>query len=509
MLKTLYTSKLLSSFLVILLVVLIGCDSQITSESHSASGLDALSLSASENSAAKSIETTGRYIILSKNWKLPKNLEQEVQAAGGRIVDTIPEIGVAIAEAASSDFAEKSRSILGIESVTADIVIQWIDPSSELSSKTVEAELSDFNSQAIGDNAFFNGFQWAPDAIQAPLAWNAGYTGKDVRVAILDGAIYSDHLDLVPNLDVAASASFIPGFNYNEDTGTFWHGTHVAGIVAASGQIGTVGIAPNATLIGVKVLHDGNGPFQSILNGIVYAATPSELGGAGAHIINMSLGATIDYRNNWNDKAFRDAFRELKKAYDRATRYAYQQNVTVISSAGNGGMNLDEAKVLFKIPAENQHVISVSSTGPTGWGFGMTNFSQPAYYTDYGKSLVSLAAPGGSIGLAVVDGNLAPCTVTGTFTSITNICAAFDQIFSTVRGTSVASYNWSQGTSMAAPAVAGVAALIIEANGGNMNPLQVRAALQQSAEDLGKPGNDEYYGQGWVNAAKAVGIQAN
>src|SRR5690606_35189991 len=145
---------------------------------------------------------------------------------------------------------------------------------------------------------------------------------RDLQRAPGPGATAS--LYLAPNVDVAASTSFVPGFAFNGDVGTFWHGTHVAGIVASSGLIGTAGIAPNATLIGVKVLHNGSGAFEWILNGILYAATPVAQGGGGAHIINMSLGATIDYRNNWTDKAFRDAFRELEKAYDRAVRYAYQ-----------------------------------------------------------------------------------------------------------------------------------------------------------------------------------------
>jgi|AntRauTorcE11897_2_1112592.scaffolds.fasta_scaffold01782_10 subtilisin family serine protease len=456
-------------------------------------------LSSSESSSE--ITRTGRYLILTKNQKMSRRLTQDIEAAGGEIVKLMPKIGVAIAISDSPDFIENTKGLKGIESITEDLILQFTDPNMGMVENEVTAE-----SESIGEDAFFDGFQWAPDAIGAPQAWDAGFTGSGVRVAILDGGIYDSHLDLAPNLDVATSASFVPGFNFNQDTGIFWHGTHVAGIVAASGNIGVVGIAPRATLVGVKVLHSGSGAFEWILEGIIYAATPQFQGGAGADIINMSLGATFNYRDNWFDKGFRDAFRELQKAYDRATRYAYQQGVTVIASAGNGATNYDDAKELFKIPAENQHVLSISSTGPTGWGFGATNFSDIAYYSDYGKSLVSLAAPGGSVGLAIIDGNFDPCTITGTFTSITATCAVFDQVFSTVRGTTIASYNWAQGTSMAAPAAAGVAALIIDANNREMSPAQVKTALQQSADDLGKPGNDEFYGHGWVNAARAVGL---
>lgn len=491
-------------FIILLTVALVSCDSTMLDSQTSESKTPVTDVfnGSSASEISENGINTGRYIILSSGANLPNRLERSIQNAGGEIVRVMPEIGVAIAIAHSPDFVKNATKINGIESITEDIILQYTNPENELVSAEVSAE-----SSSIGEDATFDGFQWAPDAIGAPLAWDAGYTGSGVRVAILDGAIYDGHLDLIPNLDVSASASFVPGFNFNQDTGTFWHGTHVAGIVAASG-FGMVGIAPRATLIGVKVLHSGRGAFEWILEGILYAATPQYQGGAGADIINMSLGATLNYRDNWDNKAFRDAFRELQKTYDRATRYAYQQGVTVIASAGNGATNYDDARELFKFPAQNQHVLSISSTGPIGWGFGATNFSAPAYYSDFGKSLVDLSAPGGTVGLAIIDGNFDPCTITGTFRTITTTCAIFDQVFSTVRGgfTSVSSYNWAQGTSMAAPAAAGVAALVIEANGGSMRPAQVRTALQRSADDLGKPGNDEFYGHGWVNAARAVGL---
>jgi subtilisin family serine protease len=458
--------------------------------------------------------TSGRFMIVGLNGVLPSDLEARVQGAGGRITSIIPEIGVAFAEPVSAGFAAAAAGIGGVESVSADVVLQYTateaegGPAAEVSAEGVL--ISDetgpvATAASIGDDETFYSFQWAPAAVNAPEAWSAGYTGRGARVAILDGAIYSSHLDLAANLDVAASRSFVAGFAYNQDVGTFWHGTHVAGIVAARDNgIGTIGIAPNATLIGVKVLHNGTGSFEAILNGIVYAAKPRAEGGAGAHIINMSLGATVDYRNNWGNKTFRTDFRELQKSYDRATRYAYQQGVTVIASTGNGGTNYDEAKHLFKFPAQSQHVIAVSATGPIGWARGATNYSLLSYYSDFGKSIVGVSAPGGNAGLLVLNGDGSSCRVTGTFRVVTNPCYAFDMIMSTVRGTSTANYNWSQGTSMASPLVAGVAALVVERNGGTVTPAQVRTAIQRGAIDLGKPGEDEQYGAGWVNAFGAI-----
>lgn len=455
---------------------------------------------------------TGRYLILSKNEKLPKGLSVNIQEAGGEIVSSFPEIGVAVAVSKSSDFLTNARGITGIESVTPDFILQYTKEPEIINNEPLqELSISDVENSTIGEpfdysGAIFDGYQWAPGSIDAPKAWDQGYTGEGIRVAIIDGGIYSEHLDLAPNLDVASSASFVPGTDFNEDTGTFWHGTHVAGIVAASGY-GMVGIAPKATLIGVKALHSGTGAFEWILNGMIYAATPQDQGGAGADIINMSLGAFIDYKNNWYDKEFRDGFIEIQKIYDRVSRYAYQNGVTIVAAAGNDETNLDESKEYFVIPAENQHVLSISATGPTGWVLGETDFEQAAYYTNTGKSIVDFAAPGGTLGLALIEGNFGICTLTGTNRSTTYYCYLFDEVFSTIRGSSVASYSWAQGTSMASPAAAGVVALMMEANGGKMQPGLVKTRLASTATDLGKPGNDEIYGAGFVNAAKAVGIQ--
>jgi len=443
----------------------------------------------------------GDFVVIGSGERLPADLDQRVRAAGGETVRSYPQIGVAIVRGASADFAARLRRGGGIESVTPDQVIQWVDPGrpargdSTLDGVGAAAVESDVPS--IGDDEGFYALQWAPRVVDAPTAWNAGLTGAGVRVAILDGAIHSAHVDLAPNLDVAASRSFVPGFAYNEDVGTFWHGTHVAGIVAAADNgIGTIGIAPEATLVGVKVLHNGSGAFEWVIAGIMYAATPVAEGGGGAHVINMSLGAVID------DKAkdIKADVRELRKAIDRATRYAWQRGVTVVASTGNDGIDFDAEKTLWGTPAQNQHVLSVAATGPHGWALGATDFERPAYYTNYGKSMVDVAAPGGTIGLFVVDGVDQLCVVAG----ILNFCEVFDTVLSTVRGgpASTASYNWAQGTSMAAPLVSGVAALAIQQAGGALQPAQVRARLQQTATDYGKPGKDAYYGHGWVNAGR-------
>jgi subtilisin family serine protease len=449
---------------------------------------------------ASIVEGEQTYFVLGTGESLPADFADQVAASGGSVVDMVAEIGVAVVRSSAPEFRQKLAKASGIVSVTPDVVLEWTAPASARGEGVDEDAAG--ASASIGDNEPRFALQWALRAIQAPEAWNAGYTGRGVRVAIIDGGLLRTHPDLMPNVDHAAGRCFVVTLancialnNYTVDGSS--HATHVAGIVAAAdNSVGTIGVAPNATLIGVKVLHNGVGSFEAIFNGIMYAAKPVSEGGAGAHVINMSLGATL---KNTKDKAIKADVRELKKAIDLATKLAFMRGVTVIASAGNDSLNFDADKGLLALPAENQHVISISATAPVGWALPSrlaTNFEKPAWYTNFGKSLVDLSAPGGSDALFRLERVDAICTVAG----VRNFCEVFDMIHSTTR----TGWSWMQGTSMAAPVASGVAALIIEANGGTLSPNGVRARLQQGAIDHGKPGNDQFYGHGWVNAFRSV-----
>jgi subtilisin family serine protease len=387
--------------------------------------------------------------------------------------------------------------------VTQDRMVQWTAPNArevdavDAMDGSIDAGVTD-QAAAIGSAETFRAIQWNVDAISAPAAWAAGYQGKGARVAVIDGGIYSSHIDVVPNLDAAHSRSFVPGQAWNSDVGTFWHATHVAGIIAApANKIGTVGVAPQATVIGVKALHNGSGAFSWIINAIYYAATPIAQGGAGANIINMSLGAHF--------KTSDDGAAQLKNAISKATTYAYQQGVTVIAAAGNDATDIDHTANTIFVPAQSAHVIAVAATGPVGFAAGATNYDSPASYTNFGQSAITLAGPGGNdISFNTFGTKLCAFPRLGTTPGV-QYCYALDMVIAPCRGgaTSISSYCWAEGTSMATPAVAGVAALIVGKN-GPMAPSQVETILRQSADDLGKPGNDDYYGRGRVNAARAV-----
>jgi subtilisin family serine protease len=409
-----------------------------------------------------------------------------VAAAGGTLTFSHEETGIGVATSGNPGFAAQVATLAKFSAVTPDMMVEWQRPT-----PTVAIEDAGFPAEIT--ETFWNA-QWAPQAVQAPDAWRAGCTGNGVRVAIVDGGVHNNHIDLAGRVDIAASASFVPGFAFNQDVGTFWHGTHVAGIVAASANgIGTVGIAPDATIIGVKVLHEGNGEFGWVIAGILYAATPISAGGAGAQVINMSLGAVFPK----NEKGAGPLVAALNKAVNYADRFG----VLVVSAAGNDGLDLDHTGNLVSVPAQSGSGIAVSATGPKGFGSGSTDFTRTASYTNYGTSVVNVAAPGGDFALPGSAICSVPRIPSG---SVTVPCWVFDMVLSTSRGSgaSTSTYTWAAGTSMAAPAVSAVAAMVIQANPGiSLGALKTRIA--QSADDEGKVGRDPFYGSGFVNASKA------
>ena len=420
-----------------------------------------------------------------------------VGRAGGKVSNLFKPAGVATAESADPAFADRLRSTVGVKAVAQDTVIQWVDRN----------ERFIVGEDAIGDTERWFPIQWNLTAVKAQDAWLTE-RGADARVAILDGGIWDQHVDILPNLDASASKSFVTGItNPFTDVGTFWHGTHVAGIVAAAdnaNELGTIGIAPEATLIGVKVLHNGSGSFGAVVLGIYYAAaavTADPLTtGAGADIINMSLGAQLP--------SGRDSkVRALKAFLDDATTFAHNQGVLVVASAGNGdkkGRGIDhDLGQWFTLPAQAEHVVGVSALAPVGFALGATNFDRLASYSNFGLRLVDFSGPGGDFalpGTALCTLAINPGIPTPITTTVTQPCWVFDMVVSSCRGTSTSNVCWAPGTSMAAPAVSGVAALIV----GRKGRAGLLANLALATDDLGPLGTDAVYGRGRVNALKAA-----
>ncbi len=437
------------------------------------------------------------YIIVAKGQGAGSaNLDSAVAHANGVITGRHDAIGVVFAESSDPAFATRLAAEAKVQSVARDVRVQWIEPL--VSQPAVIVTPADTVSTPESRYAL----QWGHRQIRADVANDGGDLGwgaKRARVAVLDQGVYPTHVDIAPNLNVGLSKSFVPsepGFAFvPPGPGVFFsHGTHVSGIIAAPiNGIGTQGVAPNAEIVNVKVLDspDGSGEFSWLINGIMYAAGPQ----VRADVINMSLGATF-LRTN----AGGDGLGPLISALNRAINYATQAGTFVVSAAGNEGVDLNSN--VWSIPAQSGNGVAVSALGPVGF-FTPAPLSGPdrlASYSNYGQSVVNVGAPGGDF---AYPGN-EDCTVATAGGPLTRPCWVFDMVFApgAVDGANNF-YFWAAGTSMAAPHVSGVAALIV-GKYGRIPPSQIKARIQQGSVDILKPGDDAATGKGRLDAVNAL-----
>jgi lantibiotic leader peptide-processing serine protease len=421
--------------------------------------------------AAASSQKSPSYVI-SYSATQAGDLTEAITKAGGKARKVSAAAGLATAVSTDATFASRLLSTPGVKAVTRDTIVRWV-PRERVSQAS------------IGDDEPFFAEQWSDLAVHAPEAWDAGATGRGARVAVLDGGLNATHIDLKGNVDVQRSTSTFEGLAFNEDDDPdhFSHATHVAGIIAAQNdQNGTIGIAPSATIIGVKVLHQGSGSFGQLIEGILYAATPTREGGAGADIINMSLGITVQSGTDARLQGLIDAL-------DQATTYAHDRGVLLLAAAGNGdkfGRGIDhDLGNWTTLPAQSDHVLGVSALGPVGFATGATNFDRLASYSNFGVSLVDFSGPGGDAVLFPADGWF------------------LDMVLSPASLPENNGYFFADGTSMSTPAVAAVAALIVGER-GHIGADALEAALTRTSDDLGASGTDAVYGRGRVNAFRAV-----
>lgn len=294
------------------------------------------------------------------------------------------------------------------------------------------------------------GQQWNLRQINMEQAWDISH-GKGITVAVLDTGIAWENyreFSVVPDLE---DQRFVEGWDFvnddshaNDDHG---HGTHVAGTIAqaTNNREGVAGVAFEATLMPVKVLdHFGSGNTADIADAIRWAADK------GARVLNLSLGGA-----------------GRSEVMEKAVAYARAKGVVVVCAAGNGGRGVVE------YPAAYPGSFAVAAVGPTG---------AKAPYSSWGKEL-DIAAPGGDKSQGDAAG------------IVQNTVDPRD-----FRQAVYASY---QGTSMATPHVAGVAALLFAA--GAKNGEQVEKALILSAKPgAGAKGWSEQFGHGLLDAKGAL-----
>ena len=293
--------------------------------------------------------------------------------------------------------------------------------------------------------------QWSFRMIHAPEAWAAA-DGSGVVVAVIDTGVAFEtfkRFRLVEDLD---AERFVEGYNFITDTAhandDHGHGTHVAGTIAQStfNARGVAGVAYKAKIMPLKVLSKrGFGTAGDIADAVRFAADE------GAHVMNLSLGGG-----------------PRSRVLESAVAYARRKGVIVVCAAGNNG------RPRVEYPAAYRGAFAVSSVGPT---------KDLAYYSSYGKE-VAVAGPGGDKNVGGDDGGILQNTILANRLDLTGVYLSY------------------QGTSMATPHVAGVAALLISA--GVTNPDRVEGILRETAEDLGTRGRDDRFGHGLVDAAAAV-----
>lgn len=197
---------------------------------------------------------------------------------------------------------------------------------------------------------------WGVSVVNATYAWNNGYTGKGVKVAVLDSGIDTHHEDLT----VAGGASFVDyTTSYDDDNG---HGTHVAGVIGAkNNDVGVVGVAPDAELYALKVLDStGKGYLSDVIAGIDWAVDNK------MDVLNMSLTTSID-----------------SPALHNAVDQAYANGLLVVAAAGNTG-NAEGSGDTIQYPAKYSSVIAVGAVDQN---------NQRAAFSATGSKL-ELVAPG-------------------------------------------------------------------------------------------------------------------
>ena len=225
------------------------------------------------------------YVLSAGQWGAKQ--DAAVFRAGGTVVFSHGKCGVAVVESDSPDFIALALAQRAFTSVAEDQVIQWQPPAREIRGPQR-------GGLTPGDETFIN-TQWNITAVDAAGAWAAGFTGDGVRVAVIDGGIWDTHIDLVGRVDVAASKSFVYGLaistRTSEPSGT-------PRTSPGSSRPTTTGSARSASR--PKRRSSGSKPSMTGAVRSDPSLKPSSMpprrspeGGAGADVINMSLGATL------------------------------------------------------------------------------------------------------------------------------------------------------------------------------------------------------------------------
>ncbi|MEJ2853645.1 MULTISPECIES: S8 family peptidase [unclassified Saccharothrix] len=441
---------------------------------------------------------TLRYLVVLDQGTSAPLADAVVAGACGTTLGYYPQIGVAVAVSADPGFTRKIGAHRAYSAQADGLSRRTGAPARKQDETPTRSGAPDTRDRTAE--------QWDMDLIRAAEAHAISKGSRDVVVGVLDSGVDPTHPDLVRALDPALSAGCTTGVA--DPSRAAWspttsaHGTHVAGTIAAADDgLGTTGVAPDVRIASVKVVDDAGFIYpEYAVCGFMWAAE------RGMTITNNSY-----FIDPWvftcQNKAGQAVVYE---AVRRAVEYAGRRGVLTVAAAGNGGVDLtrpgrdtqsptnaaaEDVKpravdnTCLVLPAQLRNVVAVSSVGAD---------KVKAGYSSYGLGAVDVTAPGGD--RRQQPGGGQPC------------------VLSTVP----AGYDYSCGTSMAAPHVSGVAALLAsthpEASAGELSRM-----LNAQAETLACPadydlngtgaqdgfctGYSEYngfYGHGLVDAKAAV-----
>ncbi|WP_030455561.1 S8 family serine peptidase [Herbidospora cretacea] len=543
-------------------------------------------------------DTASEYVVLYKEGADAAEAQKAVQAAGGTVVKVNTAVGVATVSTTNSGFAAAVTNSPLIEGVAHNRVIGHAP---EVNARAKAALKKVVESRAVEKEGRNHGgqvnkkwgkkpsaepldeAQWDLDQMKANEAHKYETGDKRVLVGILDTGVDGTHPDIAPNFSNRLSRNFTTDIpvdangdpidgpceeeadqscsdpaNVDEDG----HGTHVASSIASPlNKLGIAGVAPNVTIVNIRAGQDSGYFFlQPSVDALTYA------GDIGVDVVNMSyyidpwLFNCVD--NPADSPAARAEQATIIKATQRALNYAHRKGVTLVGAAGNEAIdytktNVDSGSPDFasepgeapydrtippscvSMPGEGEHVISVASTGIS---------KRKSYYSSYGNGYIDVAAPGGDT--YDTPGNtrdVTRATLSAYPESLAraneeideNGVPTVDYVVRDCKGSTCAYYQYLQGTSMASPRAAGVAALIVSkygrptwGGGFGLDPDVVEARLKASAVKTPCPPGGSYtytrhlptgstvtathtcegntlrngfYGSGIVNALKAVG----
>jgi subtilisin family serine protease len=524
---------------------------------------------------ARSTGAEQQYVVVYRDGASLTAARAAIRLAGATVVRENAAVGVTTVATRNLNFVREAlahgafagvarRTLLG----STPTLVPKVDELAEASKAAVAVP----RAAAAVNSEPLAGLQWGMAMIHATAAGSyAVEPGKPgVKVGIIDSGIDASHPDIAPNFDATLSHTFatdIPAIDGPcevascvdppnvDDNG---HGTHVAGIVgAALNGLGVAGVAPNVTLVNLRAGQDSGFVFlQPVVDALVYA------GNNGIDVVNMSFYIDpwlFNCADNPADSPEAQAEqRAIVTAVQRALKYAHNHNVTLVNSLGNSHIDLDNPtsdatspdyppgseyprtinNSCLSLPAEGDHIIGVSALGPS---------TQKADYSNWRGEEQIVSAPGGWFrdffgtpqyrvnenlilstypeALGRASGRIAP-DGTPVDPAVVRDC----------QGGVCAYYQYLQGTSMASPHAAGVAALIVSDRGKadskfgglKMAPNSVRSILFKTATDhacpnpptidyldegrdaswtatcIGNAKKNNIWGQGIVDALRAV-----